>query len=151
MPPYFTLDIGDTIDSWAGAFASLIFVIDNSRQDEISRFIINYKFEAMKATLISLWWLIWQYHWLIDGTTSNLFRFRKDDREISVQNIYVLDRCIFFWEEEVVVGKNKSDRVDWLAQMKWTRNRRKMTDPGPIISKDRHLMFCYQQGYNTYQ
>ena len=75
----------------------------------------------------------------------------KTTEKISVQNIYALDSCIFFWEEEVVVGKNKSDRVDWLAQMKWTRNRRKMTDPGPIISKDQHLMLCYQQGYNTYQ
>lgn len=124
MPPYISLDIDNTIDTWAGAFASPIFVVDNSRWDEISRIIINYEFGAMKATFLSPWWLIWRFYRLI-WSACNLFWLRKlDITKITVEKYFPVLDLYFCNEEQIVVLKNRSDNSDWLAQMKCTRKHR---------------------------
>lgn len=110
-----------------------IFVVDNSRRDEISRIIINYEFGAMKATFLSPWWLIWRFYRLICGVIYFHWERRKKQKSL-LKNIF-RPRFVFLQWRTNCCSKKQIWQNDWLAQMKRTRKHRILRIPVQLLAK----------------
>lgn len=110
-----------------------IFVVDNSRRDEISRIIINYEFGAMKATFLSPWWLIWRFYWLICGVIYFHWERRKKQKSL-LKNIF-RPRFVFLQWRTNCCSKKQIWQIWLTCPNETTRKHRILRIPVQLLAE----------------